>query len=163
MYLKSIQPLLPGYPQWYIDLCSKYKGQSGFWDPGPHKLTTGVRVVPKLMKLTWDGYILHHTIEHGWGFLVPYTVDLYEYESIKDENEPVFPYEEYIKMVKPLGKNQDPYYAADSLEDERSLFNDLSLLSEGNFTKNTEWLIERPEFRSDVKVFGCLFYKLVNK
>lgn len=166
MYLKAVQPLLPGYPMWYIDLCSKYKENSSSndsWYPGPHRLTTGIRVVPKLMKLTWDGYVLHHTADHGWGFLVPYTMDPVEIEDAKNADGPVFPYEEYIKMVKPLGKNQDPYYAADSLEDERSLLNDLSLLSEGDYTKNTEWLVERPEFRPDVRVFGCLFYKLPHK
>lgn len=174
--LKKIQPLLPGYPSWYIDLCSKYKnkGKSDDWNPGPHKLTTGIRVVPKLMKLTWDGYVLHHTIEHGWGFLVPYTVD-YDADgeiNLQDEKEgekiPLFPYKEYIKMVKPLGKNQDPYYAAENGnrydDEEESLINEVSLLSDGNeFTKNTEWIVERPEFCPDVKVPGCLFYKLPHK
>lgn len=30
-----------------------------------------MRVTPKLMGLTWDGFPLHYTEKHGWGYLVP--------------------------------------------------------------------------------------------
>ena len=30
-----------------------------------------MRVVPKLLRLTWLGYPLHHDEKHGWGYLVP--------------------------------------------------------------------------------------------
>lgn len=162
--LKNIQPLLPGYPEWYIDLCSKYKSQGETWHPGPHKLTTGIRIVPKLMRLTWDGYILHHTIQHGWGFLVPYTLDS-QIPAPHNSNDPAFPYHEYIKLVKPLGKNQDPYAAAEDLEEERMLLNDALLVSDASnqYTANTEWVVDRPELRLDVNIPGCLFYKLPHK
>lgn len=30
-----------------------------------------MRVTPKLMALTWDGFPLHYSDTHGWGYLVP--------------------------------------------------------------------------------------------
>lgn len=30
-----------------------------------------MRVTPKLMALTWDGFPLHYSDSHGWGYLVP--------------------------------------------------------------------------------------------
>jgi DNA polymerase gamma 1 len=30
-----------------------------------------MRVTPKLMALTWDGFPLHYSEQHGWGYLVP--------------------------------------------------------------------------------------------
>ncbi len=38
---------------------------------GPSEVTTSAQVVPKLLKLTWDGYPLFHSRELGWGYLVP--------------------------------------------------------------------------------------------
>lgn len=30
-----------------------------------------MRLTPKLMALTWDGFPLHFSERHGWGYLVP--------------------------------------------------------------------------------------------
>lgn len=30
-----------------------------------------MRITPKLMALTWDGFPLHYSEQHGWGYLVP--------------------------------------------------------------------------------------------
>lgn len=38
---------------------------------GPAEVSTSSQVVPKLLKLTWDGYPLFHSRELGWGYLVP--------------------------------------------------------------------------------------------
>lgn len=35
-----------------------------------------MRCVPKLMRMTWDGYPLHYDEKHGWGYLVPNTPGL---------------------------------------------------------------------------------------
>lgn len=35
-----------------------------------------MRCVPKLMRLTWDGYPLHYDAKHGWGYLVPNIIEL---------------------------------------------------------------------------------------
>ncbi|XP_049538632.1 DNA polymerase subunit gamma-1, mitochondrial isoform X1 [Anopheles darlingi] len=65
------RPLLPGYPAWYRDLCSK--PDTADWRPGPHqRISTGLQIAPKLLSLCWEGYPLHFIRGHGWGFLVPY-------------------------------------------------------------------------------------------
>lgn len=38
---------------------------------GPSEVTTSAQVVPKLLKLTWEGFPLYHSRELGWGYLVP--------------------------------------------------------------------------------------------
>uniref|UniRef100_A0A2M4AC42 DNA polymerase subunit gamma-1 n=1 Tax=Anopheles triannulatus TaxID=58253 RepID=A0A2M4AC42_9DIPT len=69
--LPARRPLLPGYPTWYRDLCSK--PDTAGWRPGPHqRISTGLQIAPKLLSLCWEGYPLHFIRGHGWGFLVPY-------------------------------------------------------------------------------------------
>lgn len=55
------------YPNWYRALCDN--GKDGII--GPTEITTSSQVVPKLLKLTWDGFPLFHCRELGWGYLVP--------------------------------------------------------------------------------------------
>lgn len=74
-YLSSAQALLPGYPNWYRKLCTK-PDSSPDWTPGPHLISTSMRVTPKLLNLTWEGYPLYYNREEGWGFLIPFTDDL---------------------------------------------------------------------------------------
>lgn len=59
----------PGYPNWYRELCPRYNSEH--WSPGPSLITPQVRVTPKLLRLTWDGYPVHYDNQHGWGYLVP--------------------------------------------------------------------------------------------
>uniref|UniRef100_A0A182ILV4 DNA polymerase subunit gamma-1 n=1 Tax=Anopheles atroparvus TaxID=41427 RepID=A0A182ILV4_ANOAO len=75
--LPARRPLLPGYPAWYRQLCSKPSADSdngeGSWQPGPAaRLGTGLQIAPKLLSLCWEGYPLHYIRGHGWGFLVPH-------------------------------------------------------------------------------------------
>ena len=56
---------LPGYPGWYRALCDRNNLI------GPMEISTSAQVVPQLLKLTWEGYPLHHSRELGWGYLVP--------------------------------------------------------------------------------------------
>jgi hypothetical protein len=56
------------------------------WKPGPHLISTKMRVVPKLLRLTWLGYPLHYDEKHGWGYLVPGL-------DVDDEEKTDFPYE----------------------------------------------------------------------
>ncbi|XP_075413957.1 DNA polymerase subunit gamma-1 isoform X2 [Tenrec ecaudatus] len=60
---------LPGHPGWYRKLCPRLDDPE--WDPGPSLLSLQMRVTPKLMALTWDGFPLHYAEQHGWGYLVP--------------------------------------------------------------------------------------------
>jgi len=71
--LPTRMPHMPGYPAWYRKLCPKRNEKD--WAPGPQKISTAMRVVPKLLKLTWEKYPLHYMKNHGWGILVPYTDD----------------------------------------------------------------------------------------
>uniref|UniRef100_A0A3Q2KQI9 DNA polymerase subunit gamma-1 n=1 Tax=Equus caballus TaxID=9796 RepID=A0A3Q2KQI9_HORSE len=60
---------LPGHPGWYRKLCPRLDDPA--WTPGPSLLSLQMRVTPKLMALTWDGFPLHYSEQHGWGYLVP--------------------------------------------------------------------------------------------
>ncbi|KAM4826428.1 DNA polymerase subunit gamma-1 [Thomomys bottae] len=60
---------LPGHPGWYRKLCPRLDDPA--WAPGPSLLSLQMRVTPKLMALTWDGFPLHYSERHGWGYLVP--------------------------------------------------------------------------------------------
>ncbi len=66
--LYKTQPRCPGYPKWYSDLCGKF-------DPTkfaePEDLGVGKAIVPKLLRLTWNGFpIVRH--EHlKWGYMIP--------------------------------------------------------------------------------------------
>ncbi|XP_004623348.1 DNA polymerase subunit gamma-1 [Octodon degus] len=60
---------LPGHPGWYRKLCPRLEDPA--WTPGPSLLSLQMRVTPKLMALTWDGFPLHYSERHGWGYLVP--------------------------------------------------------------------------------------------
>ncbi|KAK0141758.1 DNA polymerase subunit gamma-1 [Merluccius polli] len=75
---------LPGHPGWYRKLCERMsagegedEGEDGGgdWCPGPSLISLQMRVTPKLMGLTWDGFPLHYTDLHGWGYLVPGRTD----------------------------------------------------------------------------------------
>ncbi|XP_035800369.2 DNA polymerase subunit gamma-1 isoform X1 [Amphiprion ocellaris] len=61
---------LPGHPGWYRKLCEKMSAEDS-WSPGASLISLQMRLTPKLMGLTWDGFPLHYTEKHGWGYLVP--------------------------------------------------------------------------------------------
>ncbi|XP_021694828.1 DNA polymerase subunit gamma-1, mitochondrial [Aedes aegypti] len=74
------RPLLPGYPAWYRNLCSKPTEDE--WSPGPTNIGTGMQIAPKLLRLCWEGYPLHFIRGQGWGFLVPHKFTR-EYDDIE--------------------------------------------------------------------------------
>ena len=65
---------LPGCPQWYKDLQVKEKDSD--WSHDSSKLSTLTRATPRLLRLTWLGYSLHHCDKMGWGYLVPAEQDV---------------------------------------------------------------------------------------
>ncbi|XP_069680448.1 DNA polymerase subunit gamma-1, mitochondrial isoform X1 [Periplaneta americana] len=71
--LPAKMPHLPGYPAWYRKLCPRPTVPE--WIPGPQLISTSMQVTPKLLCLSWESYPLHYVRGHGWGFLVPYSVD----------------------------------------------------------------------------------------
>ncbi|XP_073509356.1 DNA polymerase subunit gamma-1 isoform X2 [Phyllobates terribilis] len=68
-YLPKRSQHLPGHPGWYRKLCPKLSDPD--WVPGPSLISLQMRLTPKLMRLTWDGFPLHFSDKHGWGYLVP--------------------------------------------------------------------------------------------
>lgn len=48
--LPAVEQLLPGYPTWYKKLCTKPDSTS-FWTPGPHLISTSMKIAPKLLCL----------------------------------------------------------------------------------------------------------------
>lgn len=67
--LTKVEKRMPGYPKWYADLCMRNTETN--WKPGPVNLSTLTKITPKLLRMTWNGYVLHHNVHHGWGCLVP--------------------------------------------------------------------------------------------
>ncbi|XP_053678143.1 DNA polymerase subunit gamma-1, mitochondrial [Anopheles nili] len=101
--LPARRPLLPGYPAWYRNLCSKPTAEG--WCPGPAgKLGTGMQIAPKLLSLSWEGYPLHYVRGHGWGFLVPYK---HERDENATDAEPELPLEQLIAAC-PVVELQQP-------------------------------------------------------
>lgn len=86
--LPARRPLLPGYPAWYRKLCQKppNSGNKTDWSPGPTEISTGMQIAPKLLSLCWEGYPLHYSREHGWGFLVPFTSKTHSSETEHEKN-----------------------------------------------------------------------------
>ncbi|KAG9489148.1 hypothetical protein GDO78_005249 [Eleutherodactylus coqui] len=68
-YLPKRSQHMPGHPGWYRKLCPRLDDPD--WVPGPSLISLQMRLTPKLMRLTWDGFPLHFSDKHGWGYLVP--------------------------------------------------------------------------------------------
>ncbi|XP_068579055.1 DNA polymerase subunit gamma-1 [Cebidichthys violaceus] len=106
---------LPGHPGWYRKLCEKMSEEDS-WSPGANLISLQMRVTPKLMGLTWDGFPLHYSEKHGWGYLVPGRRDNLVPEE--ESTGPVCPhraiesvYREYCELnskVRPEYLNCDP-------------------------------------------------------
>lgn len=79
--MSSKNRFLPGYPNWYKKLCTK--PNTPLWVPGPHLISTSMKVTPKLLCLTWEGFPLHHLQDKGWGFLVPFSTDI-DFDAVQN-------------------------------------------------------------------------------
>ncbi|ETE65094.1 DNA polymerase subunit gamma-1, partial [Ophiophagus hannah] len=160
---KRIQHL-PGHPEWYRNLCPRLNDPS--WAPGPSLISLQMRVTPKLMRLTWDGFPLHYSEKHGWGYLVPGRKD----NLLEDDPEAALPtcpfrviehlYREYCK-----GKGKEQPVALDSYLEEDFL------TENGDFWQKDEMesVKSSPEYHhgngpyNDVNIPGCWFFKLPHK
>ncbi|XP_020496500.1 DNA polymerase subunit gamma-1 [Labrus bergylta] len=88
---------LPGHPGWYRKLCEKMS-EDDSWSPGASLISLQMRLTPKLMGLTWDGFPLHYTEKHGWGYLVPGRRD--NLESEEENTGPVCPHRAIESVYK---------------------------------------------------------------
>lgn len=85
MKSESVSTLLS---RWYRKLCEKMSEDS--WSPGASLISLQMRLTPKLMGLTWDGFPLHYTEKHGWGYLVPGRRD--NLHTLEENTGPVCPH-----------------------------------------------------------------------
>lgn len=110
---------LPGHPGWYRKLCPRFDDPD--WVPGPSLMSLQMRVTPKLMRLTWDGFPLHHSDKHGWGYLVPGRKNNLSVGA-QDPNSTEFPYRVaenlYMENCKKKGKDQEDNRDSPSLQEE---------------------------------------------
>ncbi|XP_020637366.3 DNA polymerase subunit gamma-1 [Pogona vitticeps] len=104
---KKIQHL-PGHPGWYRKLCLRVDDPA--WVPGPSLISLQMRMTPKLMRLTWDGFPLHYSEKYGWGYLVPGRKDNLPECASDSETLPTCPFRViehlYRKHCKRKGKEQ---------------------------------------------------------
>ncbi|XP_039978863.1 DNA polymerase subunit gamma-1 [Xiphias gladius] len=112
---------LPGHPGWYRKLCEKMS-EDDSWSPGASLISLQMRLTPKLMGLTWDGFPLHYTEKHGWGYLVPGRRD--NINSQEENTGPVCPhraiesvYREYCEQ----NSKERPEYMDSSPSDDLML------------------------------------------
>ncbi|XP_034280549.1 DNA polymerase subunit gamma-1 [Pantherophis guttatus] len=182
---KRIQHL-PGHPEWYRNLCPRLNDPS--WAPGPSLISLQMRVTPKLMRLTWDGFPLHYSEKHGWGYLVPGRKD----NLLEDDPEAALPtcpfrviehlYREYCKGK---GKEQpvsfDSYLEEEFLTENGDFWQKFELLGHVEVDTDVDSITRElrqeemesvkssPEYHhgngpyNDVNIPGCWFFKLPHK
>ncbi|XP_055585606.1 DNA polymerase subunit gamma-1, mitochondrial isoform X2 [Uranotaenia lowii] len=130
--LPARRPLLPGYPAWYRNLCSKPTSEED-WSPGPTKISTGMQIAPKLLQLCWEGYPLHFIRGQGWGFLVPH-----KYRRDEDDGNGCIPLEQLVAACPVLEINPE----ATSSESSEAL---------GSLWKDVEANLSRKDYYSKLK------------
>ncbi|XP_044213709.1 DNA polymerase subunit gamma-1 isoform X1 [Thunnus albacares] len=179
---------LPGHPGWYRKLCEKMSEEDS-WSPGASLISLQMRVTPKLMGLTWDGFPLHYTEKHGWGYLVPGRRDNLTSE---EENEgPVCPhstiesiYKEYCEQnSKEQPKYQDCNPSDDLIWTDSTVWAKVEELSSlerpieengvimKNGSQDPHYSPEKSHCHyhhgngpyNDVDIPGCWFFKLPHK
>ena len=62
------------FVSWYRSLCVGPSDKEE-WREGPVHISPQCQVAPMLLRMTWDGFPLHHSRKHGWGYLVPGRTD----------------------------------------------------------------------------------------
>ncbi|XP_060770999.1 DNA polymerase subunit gamma-1 isoform X2 [Neoarius graeffei] len=179
---------MPAHPGWYRKLCVR---MSEDWSPGATLISLQMRVTPKLMGLTWDGFPLHYTEKHGWGYLVPGRRD--NLEMTEDMEGPVCPYRAieniYKEYCEQKGKEQpqclDRLPSDDLMLTDSSVWQTVEELSRlevvsedetvsvpqtvrAKKTKSMESADECPHHHgngpyNDVSIPGCWFFKLPHK
>ncbi|XP_043084251.1 DNA polymerase subunit gamma-1 [Puntigrus tetrazona] len=117
-YLPKRRQHLPAHPSWYRKLCVKMS-EAPDWSPGASLISLQMRVTPKLMGLTWDGFPLHYTDQYGWGYLVPGRRD--NLDTSEDSEGPVCPYRAiesiYKEYCERKGKEQPEYLDSSPSDD----------------------------------------------
>uniref|UniRef100_A0A8C8FDV6 DNA polymerase subunit gamma-1 n=1 Tax=Oncorhynchus tshawytscha TaxID=74940 RepID=A0A8C8FDV6_ONCTS len=178
---------LPGHPGWYRKLCVKMsEEEEESWSPGASLISLAMRVTPKLMGLTWDGFPLHYTEQHGWGYLVPGRRDnlMEPHGGEEDAMGPVCPHRAiesvYREYCEQKGKEQ-PRCLDNGLSDDLMLTDstlwqtveELGRLESVSEEENGGRVTRKSESHcpyhhgngpyNDVNFPGCWFFKLPHK
>nr|XP_055048517.1 DNA polymerase subunit gamma-1 [Misgurnus anguillicaudatus] len=179
---------LPARPGWYRKLSVKMSEEND-WSPVASLISVQMRVTPKLMGLTWDGYPLHYSSKHGWGYLVPGRKD--NLEILEDSEGPVCPYRSIEKVYKEYceskGKeqtqSQDCWYSDDIMLKDSAVWQKVEEMSRLEVSDDEVPRTASPPKRlkivqngnsecpyhngngpySDVNIPGCWFFKLPHK
>ncbi|TRY87252.1 hypothetical protein DNTS_031755 [Danionella cerebrum] len=161
---------LPAHPSWYRKLCVKMS-KADDWTPGASLISLQMRITPKLMGMTWDGFPLHYTEKHGWGYLIERSYQEYcerqgkeqpEFEDLPFSDEHMLSDSAVWEMIEKENKR------------ERS---DEDLISPEAQTKKikekrqsiSETVVEECSYHhgngpyNDVNIPGCWFFKLPHK
>ena len=155
--LYKLQPVLPGYPAWYVALCTK-SHKDGFAEPT--ELSASKTIVPKLLRLCWKGSPLHRDDKEKWGYisLDPANLDCQPYAC----DEKAFPTEIFRKFLNSGGEDYDPIEDDDDLDlhyELRDEPKDTAPLTASKPKKRTE---DQTEFRFP-NIPGCVFTRLPHK
>ncbi|KAM9854974.1 DNA polymerase subunit gamma-1 [Aulostomus maculatus] len=180
---------LPGHPGWYRKLCERMSVEDG-WSPGASLISLQMKITPKLMGLTWDGFPLHHSDKHGWGYLVPGRRD--NLTPQQDDGRPVCPHrviESVYREYCELNSKEQPEYPNCGLSDDL-MWTDSSVWAKVEEWSSKERLTEETGDKTtrggspdqhcalersscpyhhgngpynDVDVPGCWFFKLPHK
>ncbi|KAG7522282.1 DNA polymerase subunit gamma-1 [Solea senegalensis] len=148
---------LPGHPGWYRKLCEKMSEEES-WSPGASLISLQMRLTPKLMGLTWDGFPLHYSEKHGWGYLVPGRRD--NLDSQEEDTGPVCPhraiesvYREYCEQnSKERPQDLDSSLPDDLMLTDSAVWSKVEELgSLESLTEDIEVKMMRPGERTRVK------------
>ncbi|KAB7507036.1 DNA polymerase subunit gamma-1, mitochondrial [Armadillidium nasatum] len=97
---------LKNLPNWYRKLCMKNTDADS---TTPYSMSTSLQVVPKLLRLTWNGYPLHYDSDAGWGYLKPMkSQKCNKTEKELNNNNNTFPYESLVNLTKSVKDINDP-------------------------------------------------------
>lgn len=128
------KPVLSGYPEWYRELCPKNNSEDEDWMPGPSLVSSQVRVAPKLLKLTWDGYPVYYSDVHGWGYLVPGRTD----NLAEASQEAIHMAKNAMELVQNLPLQEKPS-SADEMDELETLWAKVESLSDNPSAFHEVW------------------------
>ncbi|XP_036398032.1 DNA polymerase subunit gamma-1 [Megalops cyprinoides] len=182
---------LPGHPIWYRKLCERMSEDA--WSPGASLISLQMRVTPKLMGLQWDGFPLHYTEQHGWGYLVPGRRD--NLMHVEDSEGPVCPHRAIERAYRErcegrgqeVPENEDVSVSDDFMLTDSNVWQTVEELSRldgageedvGAKRRGRKTAVQEPEVPpgesqcpyhhgngpyNDVNIPGCWFFKLPHK
>jgi len=142
------------YPAWLQELVSQTEQGEPFLDITPSK-----RIVPKVLRLTWKGFPIHHHAEHKWGYLVPRKdiQQVLEMVKVGDINTS-FPLQEYYNSISS--------HSTAGFKDVTEIFIDqVPDFSDKNVLQSKKSVIDDPNPKDgiDIGIPGVIFHKLPHK